>query len=224
MVISRLWSDQVSDPQIDDELLHRYADGDLSAPEAQNVESTLASDPVAKGRYQAILQLHTVLEASGLEMAAGADPDRMFAAIETGIARTAAEESAAKVPAQSADAQGFWSRLFDARAWVPATGALVAVGAVLLTVYSPVRPDELVPPPTPVDSAQTTAAEPSDVQAAEPAAPTAVDPTAAPPVAAPTGAAARSEIVEVDFGQNAGTVFEIALENGSSTPVVWINA
>ena len=38
----------------------------------------------------------------------------------------------------------------------------------------------------------------------------------------PTGDA-RSEITHVDFGENAGTVFEIALADGSSTPVVWIN-
>jgi anti-sigma factor RsiW len=33
----------------------------------------------------------------------------------------------------------------------------------------------------------------------------------------------RSEIVHVDFGTNAGTVFEIAMADGTSTPVVWIN-
>ena len=37
------------------------------------------------------------------------------------------------------------------------------------------------------------------------------------------GSEGNTHKVEVDFGQNAGTVFEIALENGSSTPVVWIN-
>jgi hypothetical protein len=33
----------------------------------------------------------------------------------------------------------------------------------------------------------------------------------------------RSEVVDVDFGPNAGTVFDIALADGSSIPVVWIN-
>jgi anti-sigma factor RsiW len=33
----------------------------------------------------------------------------------------------------------------------------------------------------------------------------------------------HSEIVHVDFGANAGTVFEIAMADGTSTPVVWIN-
>lgn len=34
---------------------------------------------------------------------------------------------------------------------------------------------------------------------------------------------AHSEIVEVDFGSNAGTVFDIPLSDGSSIPVVWID-
>jgi hypothetical protein len=34
---------------------------------------------------------------------------------------------------------------------------------------------------------------------------------------------AHSEVVQVDFGSNAGTVFNIPLADGSSSPVVWIN-
>ena len=33
----------------------------------------------------------------------------------------------------------------------------------------------------------------------------------------------HSEVVEVDFGANAGTVFDILLSDGSSNPVVWID-
>lgn len=33
----------------------------------------------------------------------------------------------------------------------------------------------------------------------------------------------HSEITHVDFGRNAGAVFDIAYEDGSSTPVVWID-
>jgi hypothetical protein len=45
--------------------------------------------------------------------------------------------------------------------------------------------------------------------------------TAPPPK--PKVMLANSEVVQVDFGDNAGTVFEIALAEGVSTPVVWIN-
>ena len=36
-------------------------------------------------------------------------------------------------------------------------------------------------------------------------------------------AAVSSEVEQVDFGGKPGTVFEIALADGVSTPVVWIN-
>jgi hypothetical protein len=36
-------------------------------------------------------------------------------------------------------------------------------------------------------------------------------------------ASAHSEVVDVDFGPNAGTVFDISLSDGSSIPVVWID-
>src|SRR5688572_15770614 len=56
----------------------------------------------------------------------------------------------------------------------------------------------------------------------EPERPTARRPAPKPKVAV-AAAAINSEIVQVDFGSNAGTVFEIALADGQSTPVVWIN-
>jgi anti-sigma factor RsiW len=34
---------------------------------------------------------------------------------------------------------------------------------------------------------------------------------------------AHSEVVDVDFGPNAGTVFDISLSDGASIPVVWID-
>jgi hypothetical protein len=36
-------------------------------------------------------------------------------------------------------------------------------------------------------------------------------------------AAANSEVSQVDFGQNTGTVFEVPVDDDVSTPVVWIN-
>lgn len=35
--------------------------------------------------------------------------------------------------------------------------------------------------------------------------------------------APHSEVVDVDFGPNAGTVFDISLSDGASVPVVWID-
>ena len=36
-------------------------------------------------------------------------------------------------------------------------------------------------------------------------------------------AMASSEVVNVDFGDQTGTVFEVAVADGVSAPVVWIN-
>jgi hypothetical protein len=79
--------------------------------------------------------------------------------------------------------------------WMPMAGAGVVAAAVLLTFYMPERQLE--------GSA-------ADGQ-----------PSALVPIDGP--GVPSSEIVQVDFGANSGTVFEIALAGGKSTPVVWIN-
>lgn len=82
--------------------------------------------------------------------------------------------------------------------WMPMAGAGVVAAAVLLTVYAPGSAgDELVVVPG------------GNVPA-----------TVVPSADAVTP---NSEVVQVDFGTNSGTVFEIALAGGKSTPVVWIN-
>lgn len=92
------------------------------------------------------------------------------------------------------------SEFFEHRSqvWMPMAGAGVVAAAVLLTVYSPERTPE----------------EPSVVAGGGEPAAVVVEPVAPAP---------SSEIVQVDFGANTGTVFEIALAGGKSTPVVWIN-
>ena len=48
-------------------------------------------------------------------------------------------------------------------------------------------------------------------------------PTTESAPAPPETASSGSEVVDVDFGESTGTVFEVALDDGNSTPVVWIN-
>ncbi len=91
------------------------------------------------------------------------------------------------------------SEFFEHRTqvWMPMAGAGVVAAAVLLTFYSPESTADV-----------TTVADGSEPGAV-------VQEQAAP--------APNSEVVQVDFGANAGTVFEISLAGGKSTPVVWIN-
>lgn len=80
--------------------------------------------------------------------------------------------------------------------WMPMAGAGVVAAAVLLTFYSPEAGERAMVP---------SGGEPASVV----------------PEQAASGPS--SEIVQVDFGANTGTVFEIALAGGKSTQVVWIN-
>ncbi len=80
-----------------------------------------------------------------------------------------------------------------------AVAALAVAAAVLITVW---RPGAATRPEAPSES-------------------TSLPTSKGTPEARPS--ASRSEVVTVDFGSNAGTVFEISLSDGSSTPVVWIN-
>jgi anti-sigma factor RsiW len=80
--------------------------------------------------------------------------------------------------------------------WLPATGVVAAAAALLLFLRSA--------PTTQPQSATPAAGETSQG-------------------AASLTGTTNSEIEQVDFGSNAGTVFEIALSEGTSTPVVWID-
>lgn len=208
---------------IDEALLHRHADGDLSPAETAELDAQLADSPTARAQYDGILRLRRLMEASGAHMAAQVDSDRLFAAIEAGIEAEAAEAKAAAPAAQEAahgGLRGLWESFVGGHAWMPAAGMLAAIGAALLTIYSPVDHTQLpsggVEPPG--DEAAALSADAPEAPAADTETGTETGATAQPPEPS-----AGSEVVQVDFGQSAGTVFEIALDDGSSTPVIWIN-
>ena len=93
-------------------------------------------------------------------------------------------------------------------------GAVAAASLVWLKpAPAPVRPPAFVGGPVAVKHPGTR------VPAAPAPAPVAMAPALAP-VVAPVVA---SEIVQADFGVNTGTIFEVALAEGESTQVVWIN-
>jgi hypothetical protein len=87
------------------------------------------------------------------------------------------------------------------RVWAPAGGLALAAAAALALVLKPAATDETEGP---------SARRPDRGNIGHP-----------PLMVAEKSNA--SEVVQVDFGSNTGTVFEIALADGASTPVVWIN-
>lgn len=192
-------------------LLQRYVDGDLDAADRAQMQERLAKDPALAKELAAMQKLHEILVTAGEYQASQLDSEALFARIS---AATEAELEAK--PQRATQSESLWHRFLHGF-WMPAGSVVAVAAAVLLTIYLPVDNTKL-------DKADegTKAAAPEG-QSQEPT----------PQVQSKEGPAARrveaprtsvsSEVVQVDFGNNAGTVFDIALAGGASTPVVWIN-
>jgi len=196
----------VNAPHVEEELLQRYFDGDLKGPPAASVSQHIATCEDCKQRHVALSELHKLIMMAGEHAALDVDFERAFANIERGTRERPA-------PGLIERLSVWWRDLVEQRPeqlWAPAFGAAMAA---LLLVY--VLRDGAS------DAHQ-------EVAAATPKPPAPVVVVQAPAVPAETIpvdalAFANTEVVQVDFGSNAGTVYEIALAGGVSTPVVWIN-
>jgi hypothetical protein len=207
----------VNQEHLEDELLQRHFDGDLRPTRATEVEQHLQACSQCNQRHRALVTLHGMVALAAEESARSVDFDALYGRIERGIREQ-------RTPSLSERLAVWWRDLAEQRpgqVWVPA-GAALAAAVVLVLVFSG------DPAPPPVARVHTPAQndEPVDDDALDVApAPQTVSDTA-PALrggASSDSAASSSEIVQVDFGSNAGTVFEIALADGKSTPVVWIN-
>jgi hypothetical protein len=117
---------------LDDDLLQRYYDGDLSLSEERDVRTQLAESPSARRRLDELARLSELMRAPMLEVARGLDSDALFARIERDI--------------QTQKALGFGERLrllgsewFEHKrgVLVPAAASLAAAAAVLTIVLVP---------------------------------------------------------------------------------------
>jgi anti-sigma factor RsiW len=181
---------------VKDELLQRHFDGDLDAAESAQLQAHLASCRVCSARRAAFARLADMISKSAMQSADQVDFSGMFARIERGIQAEAKTKQDEKPVAKVIPISSRWRSLST----LTAAGAGLAVAAaVLLMVYQPGEPGR--------PGASVEGVSPSSAS------------SGAPEAVAP----GRSEVVQVDFGSNAGTVFDIALADGSSTPVVWIN-
>jgi anti-sigma factor RsiW len=169
------------------EQLERYFDGELTPDEPTDLRAHLAGCAECSAQQAALARLRTLIAMTSEDDAQQLDSERMFAAIERGIAQEISAPAVGAAPAHPKLAARAPSRLRRLSNAAPVLGALALAAAAMLMVY---RPDG-----SPTDINEDT-------------------------YEAPEG---HSEVVEVDFGSNAGTVFDIALSDGSSIPVVWID-
>ncbi|HEX6242790.1 MAG TPA: hypothetical protein VFZ61_17880 [Polyangiales bacterium] len=70
---------------LDDDLLQRYYDGDLSPDEERSVSAEIAKDTGAQRRLSELAALHELMQAPLIEAAAGLDGDALFARIQADI-------------------------------------------------------------------------------------------------------------------------------------------
>jgi anti-sigma factor RsiW len=195
--------DQINQNHLEDELLQRHFDGDLREGRAAEVDRHLQGCAECTARHRALGALHRMVEMAAEDSARGVDFDALFGRIERGIREQ-------RTPGLAERFTVWWRDLAEQRPgqlWVPAAGALAA--AVVVAVVLRDDPAPAAPRAhTPTQAEQTGAEQP-------------LEPARAPAVQ--RADEISSEIVQVDFGSSPGTVFEIALADGKSTPVVWIN-
>lgn len=197
----------MADEHLADEQLQRYADGELSSSQATAASQHIAGCTRCAKAHSSLVQLHRMMGISAEYSAEGVDFDALYRRIERGT-RTASE------PAFVERLSVWWRELAEhrpQRLWIPAAGAMAAVAALVLLARAP------QPPP------RSMVAEQSAPQRSEPLPARAVPVQPQVQPAPQALASADSQVIELDCGKTCGgTIEEIALADGSSTTVAWI--
>ena len=194
----------MSSNELQDDLLQRYSDNELSELESESVRQRLTSDDEAKLR--GLDRLHEMVSVAAEHMGEGLDTEALFSRVSAGIKeeqRLGRGPELQVVPGTSKkkDTSSFWI----------ATAGIIAAAATLILVLSP---DAAEPP---------SAAAPTVVIEEEESASIIVEESAEMLAAVAIEPPAGSEVEDVDFGPSTGTVFAVEGEAGEPIAVVWIN-
>lgn len=182
-----------------DDTLQRYFDGDLPEAEADVVRKALEESPADRARLHVLERTRTLIRVGADESARDLDSDALFAKVRTGISDVSASR-----------ANGAVRSMEEARerkkksAWLPAAALVAIAAAAVLAIVAQQK-----------DSATITVA----YEETQPLPSVATARPAAPSATTHQG----SSVVEVDFGSNTGTVFEVEGATGEPLAVVWIN-
>jgi anti-sigma factor RsiW len=180
-------------PHIDDDLLQRYFDGDLPDEESERVRQAVASSEDEQARLARLERLRGLVRMAATEPSHQVAPDDLFARVHSQVT---AERRRAGIRA----IEGGRGR---AAAVVGGLGLALAA-AVTLAVLQPWQAAPVEDDPVariPKRETRTALAE----------------------VTEPPRGRLGSEVLEVDFGRNTGTVFEVQGAAGQPLAVVWIN-
>lgn len=198
---------------VQEDALNMHFDGELAPAEAASVERHLASCGECSKRLLSMQRLHEMITVSAEQVASEVDFDAMFGRVEQGTKVAAGPGLIERVTLWVTESL----QHNPMRVWAPAGGlalaAAAAVAFVLSSSGSGVEGEHEV-------ARRGVIAEEREIKRDKMM--VAQNEAPKPAGEGPTESNA-SEVVQVDFGSNTGTVFEIALADGASTPVVWIN-
>lgn len=163
--------------KIENDLLQRYFDDDLTAGEADELRAQLEESPEAAAELRELGQLRAVMRDGAKQWIDDFDSDELFARIQDALVEQPSKPAlkvirgSGRRPVLEGIAVG-----------------LAAAAAVLLVVFSRPSVDDPNGPPSP-----------------------------------PTAQTQGSQVLEVDFGLNTGTVFAVKGAAGQPLAVVWID-
>lgn len=195
----------MSTTNIDDERLQRYFDGELSPEESAAVREEIASSESAAQALANLERLHALMQDASEQWAGKIDSDALYARIERDVAQdvvhlhedhkkdAVTDGDGTAVPAEPRPALRIIEGGGEKRVWGGVAVGLAAAAAVFLAVFAIPRDDATKSPSLPAPTPQIASAH------------------------------LGSEVLEVDFGANTGTVFEVQGSFGQPVAVVWID-
>lgn len=197
----------MSTPQLDDDKLQRYFDDELPESEAEKIRRAIEESDEERARLQQLERLRELMRMAADDAAFDIGSDELYAKVREGIDRHKRAGFGEGLRAVEGGKSGEPRRKTPPRrgAWIAGT-ALAAAAAVAIVVMA--RPGE---------------PEQSEVARTEVPAETAPTDKATTPSSVEIEAPGGSEVVEVDFGKNTGTVFEVPGDAGEAIAVVWID-
>jgi hypothetical protein len=208
--------------------IHRYVDGDLSETEQAALSARAASDPTVRARIDGLLEVRGLVQEVAEEACRDLDADGLFAGVERAIAAesSGAESSGAESSgAESSGADQSTDELSVPRR--PALRVLPGGQDAGTKASDEVRRRRVIgvviaglAVAAAAVIALTQLGEPPEVARTEP--PAAGEAPAPPEEALAEAAPARTEVLEVDFGTNAGTIFAVEGDEGDRYVVVWL--
>lgn len=201
---------------LEDDKLNLYFDGELPESEAAEVRRLLEESADDRARLEQLERLRTYVALAAEEMAADVPSDSLFEQVRSGIAdkRSAGYHEPFRVlPGEKkGDKRAPEPRRHGVeswRVWGPAAAVAAVAAAFLLFIWSGEDPSQTA---AGTDAAQEDQGDATSTEVE-------IEELAVSTIEPPQG----SEVEEVDFGGNTGTVFAVQGEAGEPIAVVWIN-